>query len=703
MALAPLVRGAIVLESVVLRDGELVLPRRPWPSAGTRRPGGGAPGGPPLRIDALEAEGVTVTIGSASGRAGTVGRIDRLTWSAAEGAAVLHLVGDLDGHVLGLAARAGPAPDGPHRSLDLDLTLGALSGKADARFEAGQGPLPTALSVTVSGPEAGPLLRALGLWSPGAGPLDLELALRPDDHGAAFSLRGVVGTLSGSARGRAKGTGKARELAAHLQVSGPRLADVVRTYPPAFPPLPPGPFVLSGRLHAGAGSLRLEDAQLSAPGTSLRARLIADRTGDRIRAEALRIEYRGLHLEGSIETPWSDPGRTGAFDLRAAGPGLGTLLPEHAALPAPEALDSLRASGAWSPEQVTLHERAVLLAAGRGTIKGAGALVRHRRPHLSAVVFADTLDLTGLGTRSFRPKADAPQIRLSTRSPIDVDLAVRIDALRIDPHPDRIRVDLDGQLRDGRVEVHQARLEPCEGILLTTLAADEDAEGLHAVLRLEGEGLQIPWPEPAPPPADRPSYVVQADLEATGSTVDALMHSARGALLMSGGPGRAPRHAGPWARLLFEDVLSRTLGGVMPGDETGDEVAQECLALYLTVGDGQVAGDPGLGIQTREARLLGSGTIEVPSGDLDVVVLSRPRRGLGISVDDLLNPFLRVGGTLADPRIVADAERGVRESALGFATGGVWPLLRKLRERFLDRKPCDLVLANAAPAAGPAP
>jgi hypothetical protein len=75
---------------------------------------------------------------------------------------------------------------------------------------------------------------------------------------------------------------------------------------------------------------------------------------------------------------------------------------------------------------------------------------------------------------------------------------------------------------------------------------------------------------------------------------------------------------------------------------------------------------------------------------------TRHRKGLGISLGDLVRPFTKVSGMLASPRISLSAKEAVVERGAAVATSGLTFLTKKLRHRFLTAKdPCAEALADA--------
>ena len=117
-----------------------------------------------------------------------------------------------------------------------------------------------------------------------------------------------------------------------------------------------------------------------------------------------------------------------------------------------------------------------------------------------------------------------------------------------------------------------------------------------------------------------------------------------------------------------------------------------CFALVADIDDGMVRGDPLVAMQTTELNLLAWGEIDLGNELLDLDIAAQPLRGLGINLGDLINPFTRLGGTLASPRLVADPENALLKIGAGIATAGIWVVAKKLRDRFLAGNPCSKAL-----------
>jgi len=61
-------------------------------------------------------------------------------------------------------------------------------------------------------------------------------------------------------------------------------------------------------------------------------------------------------------------------------------------------------------------------------------------------------------------------------------------------------------------------------------------------------------------------------------------------------------------------------------------------------------------------------------------------KGLGLSFSDLVNPFIKLGGTLARPTLALDPEGALLEGGAAVATAGISFLAKRFNERFLKAK-----------------
>jgi hypothetical protein len=112
--------------------------------------------------------------------------------------------------------------------------------------------------------------------------------------------------------------------------------------------------------------------------------------------------------------------------------------------------------------------------------------------------------------------------------------------------------------------------------------------------------------------------------------------------------------------------------------------------------DGVLEADPVLVQQTDKLRIFANTKINLKTEKLDANFRIEARKGLGLSLSNLLNPYIKVTGTLAKPSVVIDPEGVLIEGGVAVATAGLSILAKGLKSRFLSAKdPCGKALADA--------
>jgi len=356
----------------------------------------------------------------------------------------------------------------------------------------------------------------------------------------------------------------------------------------------------------------------------------------------------------------------------------------------------LQGEGSWEAGEWRLDDFFARNAAS-GDVRGSVTFAGGARPAITARLTSERLDL-----RRDRPAAPAPEpaaaddrfipaweIPLARLPDLDAELDVHIASL-YGAGMGGETVFLDAALRDGRLIVDRLETRGPRGRIRVSLAVEPDAAPAYvATLELDGRELYVAPPdEPAASLPERPPFEVTAALNARGANLRELAAGLDGRLKLQMGAGTIPRRGGLLTTLVFEDFLSRTLETINPLIKSRDEVQLNCLVLVADIEAGTVRGDPVLALQTSEVNVLAGGQIDLGSESLNLDIATHPRRGLGVSLGDLINPFTRVGGTLASPALVADPKSAAFETGANIATGGVWILAKKLRSRFLSGNPC---------------
>ena len=552
-------------------------------------------------------------------------------------------------------------------------------------------------SIEIDGPDAAYLLNALNLPAVASGPMQMAASLVPDPDRSEFEVSGQFGEYRVAANGWLEDLWGEGGFDTRFEVSGPDLAVLGERL--AIAGLPPAPFDASSRILSGPNGISFDDAEVNIGETSLRGQGLFARLDDGRMSLDVLVHYESITARLVANTRNARATDNVEIDFDIEGP--------NAREPAGELrLDLLPAQpfritgkAAYSGQSLSLDE-VRLHVSGMGDLHGSVALSNRDRPAFDVRLRSRSLTLQTLGESSGQHAGAGvvdrliPDFRIPFEylAAFDANVDVALDALH-SPLTAGALVRAQAQLRSGRLDVFNLETNGKRGRVRASLVAEPAAASYDVIVDLAGQELYVAPPyEPEASLAARPAYELTASLKAHGNSVRDLADTLTGAVQITAGPGKIPRQGGQFATLFFEDFASRTLATINPLIEERDSIELDCLVLKMDIDDGTIKGDPLLALQTRELNLLASGQIELHDESLRLDFAAQPRRGLGVSLGDLINPFTRVGGTLAAPQIVADPKRGILETGAGVATGGLWPLAKKLRERFLGNNPCNRAL-----------
>jgi hypothetical protein len=205
-------------------------------------------------------------------------------------------------------------------------------------------------------------------------------------------------------------------------------------------------------------------------------------------------------------------------------------------------------------------------------------------------------------------------------------------------------------------------------------------------LQVDGQGVRLGLAAVADQdPATIPETELHVDLHGTGATAREMASGLNGALRLYAGPGLVPA-AG--LELLFNDFLTELFSLLNPFAEKSPYTRLECSVAAADIVNGLVTVSPLL-LNSEEITIFSQGTIDLRTEKIDLSFNTRPRTGLGLSTSVLINPFIKVGGRLAEPAIELDPKSAVVSGSAAVATVGLSLLAKSLSDRFLSSKdPC---------------
>jgi len=636
-------------------------------------------------------------------------------------------------------ANAQSAPEA--LSITADVRMGEVILKTTALLADPQTLAISAADFQLTGPDIDYLLNVLNLPPITSGPLDVRASLAPGPQRSGFDAQGRVGAFRFAANGWLIDLAGSGGFELAIRLSGDNLPDLGRSL--TIDGLPELPFEVDGKLRSRAQGLEFEDARITIGGDTVLAEgtvlwpagfdaqapdfeLDFDATGvdlstwlpdntplpptlrrlsgaGRLRlargqldAQALTLRAGSVSLDGRLAMPLAEAGSSGQFALHLRAPSADALLPDLAGSALGAEPVDVQGDGSWDADGWRLDDL-LLRTGGSGDVRGNVSFVAGERPSVGARLTSDRLDLPRIrasGQDSAAPTDDeraipAWAIPLAKLPDIDADLLLDIDSL-YGAGMGGESVLMAATWRDDRLVIDKLQTSGPRGRIDASLTIEPDAAASYALsLDLNGRELAVAAPdEPADALTGRPRSEVSIALRAQGADLRALAASLDGRIRVETGPGTIPRRDGVLVTLVFEDLLSSTLETINPLVKERDEAEMNCFAFVADIDAGQVRGDPLLAMQTTELNLLAWGEIDLGKERLDLDIAAQPLQGLGINLGDLINPFTRLGGTLASPRIVADPGSALVEIGAGIATAGLWVVAKKVRDRFLAGNPC---------------
>ena len=190
-----------------------------------------------------------------------------------------------------------------------------------------------------------------------------------------------------------------------------------------------------------------------------------------------------------------------------------------------------------------------------------------------------------------------------------------------------------------------------------------------------------------------PLFEVRAELTANGETVRDLAGSMDGYIRVVGGAGRVPSGS---LSFFTQDFVTELISAINPFTKSEPYTSVDCSVLLLHFDEGVVEGQPAFVQQTDKLRIFANTKIDLKTEKLDVNFKMTPRKGLGLSISNLVNPYIKLTGTLGSPSLVVDPESVLFEGGVAVATAGLSVLAKSFKDRFFSGKdPCGKALAQA--------
>ena len=404
----------------------------------------------------------------------------------------------------------------------------------------------------------------------------------------------------------------------------------------------------------------------------------------------LRVGKTSAWFDGRL--PSSAEMTNAEFDVRIAGPNLQTIgRTFNIQNLAP---DAFRFEGALTRvgQAYSIHNLSALV--GENDLSGDISLQTGDKTRLTGRLDSEHLNLTNLLARHDKTAVrddDAPDpdrvipdtpLPLQVLDVADIDVTLRIRNLQTE-NLDVGDVEFKVFVENDELHVDTGRVSLRNGGTMTAaldLARTGD-EQANVQVSVVGEQFRFRPPiDDDGNPVNRPPVDLKLALSGSGATVRELAASANGSISLRQGEGDIDSD---FRGLVMRDLVSQVFGAINPMAKETRYTRLNCGFFEIDFVDG-VAISRAVGLQTDNLVVASVGTLNLATEALDLAFRVMQREGIGISFASVVNPYIKVGGTLASPTLELDKKRGFLTGTVAVLTGGLSVLAQGVWDRYLS-------------------
>jgi uncharacterized protein involved in outer membrane biogenesis len=318
-------------------------------------------------------------------------------------------------------------------------------------------------------------------------------------------------------------------------------------------------------------------------------------------------------------------------------------------------------------------------------------LVPGKPARLTLRLNADTLDLTPLlakaGKPAAKPKPASPDNKLVIpNTPLDIkwpeDMQASADINIGHFRFKKLQVDnfnVEGKLASGKLDIQPVKGLIHGGKINGSLLLQKQDNGVQAKLNLKATNTRLALQKPPDIPINKlPPSDIDISLSGHGRSLHDLAASANGHIQLVYGEGDIENKTG--VGLLTTSLLLEIFRTLIPFTKEEPVTQLQCGLVVADAKDGVLTTDAML-LQTKRLLITSSGHLNLHDESLDFVFGTKPREGLGISIAGILNPYMKVAGTLSHWNLTLNPEGAAISGGAAAATGGLSVLAGALWNR----------------------
>ncbi len=424
--------------------------------------------------------------------------------------------------------------------------------------------------------------------------------------------------------------------------------------------------------------------------------LADDKQAYLIKALTVSVDDITLNANGKISDPTNAKGIEINFDfnvdkLSKLNKLAGSELPEMGPLAVNGTIKDSDGGYALNPFKLQFAETDI---AGNAAVNLSG-----ERPALNASFKSNLIDLTPFISEEEKAPAKGDKVFSSDPLPLEglkaANVALELAAMKIKTNShDLTNVDVGLKLNNGNLAISKLNADILGGKLNGNLSLSPQGKSAKLDTKLDLSNLQLSQLPDLKDKISGAATSITINGKGSGESVAAIMAGLNGKLLVETGSGKISSGA---LKVASADVLAKTLSLLRTGEKRDGSIL-ECAVVNFAINDGMATADQGIAIMTNELNVLGSGTVNLKTEELDIGITPKARKGVGISVGQLAE-LVRLGGTLANPKPKTDTKAALTaglSAGAAVATGGLSLLAQGLLDKSGSNKnSCDVALGKA--------
>ncbi len=247
-----------------------------------------------------------------------------------------------------------------------------------------------------------------------------------------------------------------------------------------------------------------------------------------------------------------------------------------------------------------------------------------------------------------------------------------------------VEVKLDPQALE--IPVAQATLG--DGKLSATLTAKPAESGVHAETTISGRDMKVALAPASAGITARPPVDMDIQLNGRGAGLRELAGNLDGNIAISHGKGQILNS------VITSDFLAELARLLNPLRQANAPTILQCGLIILNVKEGVVTTDIAMD-QTNRLLITALATANLKDERLEVLFTIMNREGIGVSATSIVNPYVKITGTLARPTLSFAPTRAAISYSAAVASGGLSVLAKGVWDRLASSgQQCEKELAN---------